>query len=656
MAKNLSIDIETYSSVDLTKSGLYKYVQSPDFEILLFAYSFDDEPVEVVDLTQKGRTLPQRVLWALQDPNVKKTAFNAAFEWYCINKFFVSPLEQWECTMVHAYYAGYAGGLGLVAEAMGMPPDKKKDTAGKALIKLFCCPNGKKTKKHPYDRVLPKHEPEKWQLFIEYNRQDVVVEKAIKEKLDKYPLPEQEQRYWIMDQAINAYGVKTDASLIDGALYIKDATKQELKESIRAITGIDNPGSDDQIKKYILDTTGVEIKSLEKSVVDEVMAKVAGYPDVVQMLALRKQLAKSSLAKYATLKNGTCTDGRFRGMLQFYGTRTGRFAGRAVQPQNLPRNYMGTLDIARRLVMEKNIDMLKLIYGDVQDTASQLIRTAFVPAEGCIFAVADYSAIEARVIAWLAGENWKLDVFRTHGKIYEASASAMFGVPLEKITKGNPEYALRAKGKVAELALGYQGADGALIQMGALKMGLEEEELPDIVRRWRASNPRIKDLWYKVDEAAVRCVKYGETQYLPKGVVISRDQECLFIKLPSGRQLFYLHPVIVPGKWDKDAVAFEGRAQQAKKWVRIDTYGGKLVENIVQAIARDCLVEALYKLHCAGYKICFHVHDEVILEIPKNDPYYNLDNAIKIMCEPPAWAPDLPLNADGFTSDYYKKD
>lgn len=655
MAKNLSIDIETYSSVDLTKSGLYKYVQSPDFEILLFAYSFDDEPVEVVDLTQKGRTLPQRVLWALQDPTVKKTAFNAAFEWYCINKFFISPLEQWECTMVHAYYAGYAGGLGLVAEAMGMPPDKKKDTAGKALIKLFCCPNGKKTKKHPYDRVLPKHEPEKWQLFIEYCRQDVVVEKAIKEKLEKYPLPEQEQRYWIMDQAINSGGVGTALPLIDGALYIKDAVEQELKENIRAITGTDNPNSDDQVKAWIFETAGIEVKSLEKKVVEDVLDAVSAFPEVVTVLNLRKQLKKSSLAKYATLKDGTCADGRFRGMLQFYGAKTGRWAGRAVQPQNLPRNYMATLDTARELVMQKNVEGLKLIYGNVQDTASQLIRTAFVPAEGCIFAVADYSAIEARVIAWLAGENWKLDVFRTHGKIYEASASAMFGVPLEKITKGNPEYELRAKGKVAELALGYQGSDGALIQMGALKMGLDEEELPDIVRRWRASNPRIKDLWWKLDRAAVQCVKYGTPQYLQKGIVLSRDQEYLFITLPSGRQLFYLHPGILPNRWGDDAISYEGRGA-SKKWVTLETYGGKLTENIVQAIARDCLAEAMYKLHCAGYKICFHVHDEVILEVPKNDPCYNLDNAIKIMCEPPAWAPDLPLNADGFTSDYYKKD
>ena len=655
MAKNLSIDIETYSSVDLTKSGLYKYVQSPDFEILLFAYSFDDEPVEVVDLTQKGRTLPQRVLWALQDPNVKKTAYNAAFEWYCINKFFVSPLEQWECTMVHAYYAGYAGGLGLVAEAMGMPPDKKKDTAGKALIKLFCCPNGKKTKKHPYDRVLPKHEPEKWQLFIEYNRQDVVVEKAIKEKLDKYPLPEQEQRYWIMDQAINSGGVGTAMPLIDGALYIKDAVEQELKENIRAITGTDNPNSDDQVKAWIFETAGIEVKSLEKKVVEDVLDAVSAFPEVVTVLNLRKQLKKSSLAKYATLKDGTCADGRFRGMLQFYGAKTGRWAGRAVQPQNLPRNYLSTLDTARELVMQKNVEGLKLIYGNVQDTASQLIRTAFVPAEGCIFAVADYSAIEARVIAWLAGENWKLDVFRTHGKIYEASASAMFGVPLEKITKGNPEYELRAKGKVAELALGYHGGAGSLISMGALKMGLEEEELPDIVRRWRASNPRIKDLWWKLDRAAVQCVKYGTPQYLQKGIVLSRDQEYLFITLPSGRQLFYLHPGILPNRWGDDAISYEGRGA-SKKWVTLETYGGKLTENIVQAVARDCLAEAMYKLHCAGYKICFHVHDEVILEIPEDDSVYNLDNAIKIMCEPPAWAPDLPLNADGFTSDYYKKD
>lgn len=655
MAQNLSIDIETFSSVSLPDCGLYKYVQSPDFEILLFAYSFDDEPVEVVDLTEPGRTLPQRVIWALQDKAVKKTAFNAAFEWYCLNKFYLSPLEQWECTMVHAWYAGYAGGLGLVAEAMGVPPDKQKDKAGNALIKLFCCPNGKKTKKHPYDRILPRHEPEKWQLFTQYCRQDVVVEKAIKERLDAYPMPEQEWQYWYMDMAINSGGVCTEMPLIDGALYIKDAVEQELKEKICAVSGIDNANSDDQIKKYILAASGVEVKSLEKKVVDEVTDEVSAYPEVVEVLNLRKQLRKSSLAKYSTLKDGTCADGRFRGMLQFYGAKTGRWAGRAVQPQNLPRNYLSTLGTARDLVMAKNVDGLKLIYGNVQDTTSQLIRTAFIPTDGCEFAIADYSAIEARVISWLAGEHWKLDVFRTHGKIYEASASAMFGVPLDKISKGNPEYELRAKGKVAELALGYQGGAGSLISMGALKMGLAEDELPDTVRRWRAANPRIKDLWEMMDRAAVQCVKYGAAQYLPKGIIFSRDQECLFITLPSGRQLFYLHPVILPGKYDRDAIAFEGRGA-SKKWVHIDTYGGKLTENVVQAIARDCLAEAMYKLYCAGYRISFHVHDEVILEVPKGDPYYNLDNAIKLMCEPPTWAPDLPLNADGFTSDYYKKD
>lgn len=657
MAKNLSIDIETYSSVDLTKSGLYKYVQSPDFEILLFAYSFDDEPVEVVDLTQKGRTLPQRVLWALQDPNVKKTAYNAAFEWYCINKFFVSPLEQWECTMVHGLYAGYPAGLGLVARVMGFPEDKKKDTAGKALIKKFCVPR-KPTKNKPYTRTLPKHEPEQWELFIEYCRQDVVVEKAIKERLDKYPLPEQEQCYWIMDQAINSRGVQIDTGLVNGAMAIDDIMTAELVNALRELTGLDNPNSPAQLKNWLEQGTGKPVPSLNKADLPDLIEamEAEGHPEAAKVLCIRQELAKTSIKKYRAMHNAVCFDNRVRGLLQFYGAKTGRWAGRLIQVHNLPRNYLETLDVARDLVKTQNVDMLKVIYGNVPDTVSQLIRTAFVPSEGCQFAIADYSAIEARVIAWLSGEQWRMDVFRTHGKIYEASASAMFGVPLEKIKKGNPEYALRQKGKIAELALGYQGSKGALIQMGALKMGLDEEELPDIVRRWRDANRRIVDFWYTVENAALGCVEFGEPCLLQHGIIISRDTHYLLITLPSGRQLFYTNPVIVPGDMGRKQVQFEGLNQTTKKWEYVPTYGGKLVENIVQAVARDCLAEAMYKLHCAGYKICFHVHDEVILEIPEDDSVYNLDNAIKIMCEPPAWAPDLPLNADGFTSDYYKKD
>lgn len=654
MASQLSIDIETFSSVDLPTCGMYKYVQSPDFEILLFGYSFDDEPEIVIDLTQKGRTLPLRVKNALQDPAIKKTAYNAAFEWYCINKYFSAPLEQWECTQVRAWYAGYAGGLALVAKALGLPEDKQKDKVGKALIKKFCVPNKKPTKNRPWPRILPKHEPEQWEVFKGYCGRDVVVEKAILKALEKYPLPAVEQKYWIMDMAINAAGVKTDPFVIDGALTVKAQAEEETLARMQEITGLDNPNSDDQIKKWLGEETGEAIGSLNKDVVDEVERRCAGSPEATELLALRKKLKKTSLAKYETLHNGTCCDGRFRGMLQFYGTKTGRWAGRAVQPQNLPRNYLKTLDLARNLLMAKRFDDIHMLYGNVQDTISQLIRTAFIPEAGNIFAIADYSAIEARVLSWLADEQWRLDVFNTHGKIYEASASAMFGVPLDLISKGNPEYELRAKGKVAELALGYQGSKGALVQMGALKMGLDEEELPDIVSRWRDANPRIRDLWYTVDRAAIRCVESAQPQYLAHGITIHRDEKALMITLPSGRTLYYIDPVMMPGRFDKDQIHYKGLVKKA--WVNIQTYGGMLVENITQAVARDCLAEAMYRLYQAGYQIRFHVHDEVILEVPENDPVYNLDNAIEIMCEVPAWAPGLPLGADGFTHHYYKKD
>lgn len=653
--RELSIDIETYSSVDLKKSGLYKYVQSPDFEILLFAYAYDDGPVNIVDLAS-GEKIPYFTVMDLHRPEVVKTAHNAAFEFYCLSKFFHTQIDQWRCTMVHALYCGYPASLDAAGKALNFSQDKQKMSEGRALIRYFCIPCAPTQRNGGRIRNLPKHDPGKWKLFKEYCKQDVFTEREIKRELQMYPVPEPEQKLWELDQLINIGGVAVDQELIRGALEISGQMSGELKQKARDITGLDNPNSVAQLKEWISQNAGMEVESLNKQTVAELLADKSGTAQLKKVLKLRQEMAKTSIKKYQAMGQAVCDDGRIRGLLQFYGAnRTGRWAGRLVQVQNLPRNYLESLDTARELVKSRKADCLKLIYGSVPDTLSQLIRTAFVPGEGCRFAVADFSAIEARVIAWLAGEEWRLDVFRTHGKIYEASASAMFGVDIGLIKKGNPEYALRAKGKVAELALGYQGASGALIQMGALNMGLKEEELPDIVKRWRASNRRIVDLWYSVERAAVECVKTGITATLPCGVSFSRDEKCMAILLPSGRRLFYNHPQLTPNERGYDSLWFMGVNQSSKKWEAIQTYGGKMTENIVQAVARDCLANAMMNLYEAGYKINFHIHDEVILEIPDNGGQ-SLEEAIQLMCRNPSWAQGLPLNADGFTGGYYKKE
>ena len=459
--RTLSIDIETYSDIDITKTGLYKYVRSPNFKILLFAYAWDYGPVQLIDLTKEE--LPESIVAALKDPEVLKTAYNAAFEINCLSRFYETEVRQWECTMVHGLYAGYPAGLGLVAKVMNMPEDKQKDRAGKALIKLFCVPR-KPTKRDPRTRILPADEPEKWELFKEYCRQDVVTEMAIKQKLLPYPLPETEKTYWGEDQFINYYGARIDTELVHGAQTIADTEANRLTERIREITGLVNPNSPTQLKKWLEDQSGAPVKSLNKTDVPELIKLYdeTGLDDAAEVLRIRQRAAKTSLKKYDAMEDAVCEDGRVRGLIQFYGTRTGRYAGRLVQVQNLPRNYLESLDEARSLVKAADLDAVRVFYTDVQDTVSQLIRTAFIPSEGRYFAVADYSAIEARVIAWLAGEDWRMKVFHGAGKIYEASASSMFHVPAEKIVKGNPEYSLRAKGKIAELALGYQGRKGEI--------------------------------------------------------------------------------------------------------------------------------------------------------------------------------------------------
>lgn len=655
MKRILSIDIETYSSVDIKKSGLYKYVQSPDFEILLFAYAYDNQPVQIVDLAQ-GEKIPYFVLMDLHRPEVEKHAFNAAFEFYCLSKFWETRIEQWHCTMVHALYCGYPGSLDAVGKAMELPQDKRKMAAGKALIRYFCIPCKPTKANGGRLRNYPRHDKGKWNLFKEYCRQDVETERTIKNQLDKYPVPEHEHYLWTIDQAMNIGGVGVDTQLIHGAIAVHEQVSSQLKSKAQEITGLDNPNSVAQLKEWIMENSDLEIESLNKKTIAELLETDAGGDAVQEMLKIRQEYAKTSIKKYTAMDAAVCSDGRIRGLLQFYGAnRTGRFAGRLVQVQNLPRNYLETLDYARELVKARKVEALRLIYGNIPDTLSQLIRTAFVPGEGCRFVVADFSAIEARVISWLASEEWRLQVFRTHGKIYEASASSMFGVDIDLIKKGNPEYALRAKGKVAELALGYQGSKGALIQMGALAMGIQEEELPDIVSRWRSANRRIVDLWYSIERCAVDCVKTGKASALPKGIYFTRDENYLMITLPSGRRLFYYHPEVHPNERGYDQIWYTGVNQKTKKWETIETYGGKLTENIVQAVARDCLTDAMEHLTGAGYKINFHIHDEVILECP-NSSTQSLEEAIRIMCIPPVWAEGLPLNADGFEGPYYKKE
>ena len=651
----LHIDLETYSSVDIKKAGLYKYVQSPDFQILLFAYAFDLGPVEIIDCAC-GEHIPEEIAVMLGDPKVTKTAHNAAFEIYCLNKFFHSPVCQWSCTMVHSLYCGFPASLDAVGRAMGLPEDKRKMGVGKQLIRYFCTPCTPTTRNGLRTRNLPRHDPAKWQLFKDYCRRDVGTEMEICRRLERYPLPEQEHQNWILDQHINMTGAKVDTDLVTGALELYGRVSADLSGKAKALTGLDNPNSVQQLKKWVEENAGLELESLNKATVADLLADREGDALVKEVLRIRKELGKTSVKKYEAMKACAGTGGRIRGLLQFYGAnRTGRFAGRLVQVQNLPRNYIGTLDLARSLVKARQLDAIKAIYGDVPDLLSQLLRTAFIPGRGCRFVVADFSAIEARVLAWLAGEEWKLDVFRTHGKIYEASASAMFGVPIEKIKKGNPEYALRGKGKVAELALGYQGGVSALISMGALSMGLLEEELPDIVSRWRASNPRIREFWYSVENNAVDTVQYGAVHSLLKGITFHRDRDYLFIRLPSGRDLFYYHPEIVTNAFGRKAVGFHGINQKTRKWELTETYGGKLTENIVQAVARDLLCNALVNLYRAGYTINFHIHDEVILEVPENSGK-SLEEAISLMCALPGWAEGLPLDAAGFEGRYYRKD
>lgn len=654
---HLSIDIETRSSVDIGKAGAYKYAQSPDFEILLFAFQLDDYGVFLVDL-KSGELLPDWVPKALKDPDVIKHAYNAAFEWYCLNRAgYETPVDQWHCTMAHGLYCGYTAGLDATGKAIGLPRDKQKLTTGRALIRYFCVPckptktNGGRTWNQPW------HDTDKWNLFKEYCKQDVVTEREILKRLDLFPMPEEEEHLWQMDVLMNAYGVRVDTELIEGALYIDQIITQRLTDEAVRLTGLDNPNSTAQLLKWLQDN-GTETDNLRKETVSELLDSIN--PENVQrVLEIRQQLGKTSIKKYVAMDTAQGEGDRVRGLTQYYGAnRTGRWAGRLVQMQNLPRNYLKTLDYARNLVKAKNYDGVKILYGNVPDTLSQLIRTAFIPSSGHKFVVADFSAIEARVIAWLAGEQWVNEVFATHGKIYEATASQMFGVPVERIAKGNPEYSLRQKGKVATLALGYQGGTSALIAMGALQMGLTEEELPDIVQRWRQANPRIKGLWYAIENAALAVMETAQPQGI-NGLIFALEgdlvygQSFLTVRLPSGRKLFYPKPFLKENRFEKMAVHYYTVGQQTRKWEVTSTYGGKMVENIVQAIARDCLAVTLERIAAKGLQVVFHVHDEVIIDAPMET---TVEEICGLMAEPIPWAPGLVLKGAGFESMYYMKD
>lgn len=591
----LSIDLETYSDLDINKVGVYKYVESPAFEILLFAYAFDNEGVTLIDFT-KGEVLPQDVLRALTDMSILKTAFNANFEMTCIEKHFnIQCLpQQWECTMVKALTLGLPTSLAMVSNALKFKEDKRKMKEGKDLIRYFCGPckptktNGIRT------RNLPEHAPEKWETFVAYCKQDVVVEREIRQKLSRYETTKREKQLWDLDQKINDRGVEVDTVLVEAAIELDQEYTNSLKREAKELTGLKNPNSVAQLKKWISGKVGFEVNSLNKDSIPELKEKTNN-PDVIRLLELRQKMSKTSVKKYKAIKVSKGSDNRVRGLLQFYGAnRTGRWAGRLVQVQNLPRNKIKDLDLARELVRDRELDILDFAYGNVPDILSQLIRTAFIPKDGCRFIVSDFSAIEARVIAWLAKESWRIDVFNTHGKIYEASASQMFSVPVDSITKDDP---LRQKGKIAELALGYGGSVGALTSMGALEQGLEEDELQPLVTTWRQANPNITKFWWDCDKAAKKAIKERTTVSMQFGIKFIYDPGVLFIQLPSGRKLAYIRPKIEPHQtFSGDKITYEGMNQTTKKWERINTYGPKIVENIVQAVARDCLREAMFNV------------------------------------------------------------
>ena len=642
--KKLSIDLETYSSVDLGKSGVYKYAESEDFEILLFAYSIDDGEVKVIDLAS-GEIIPEEILSALSDKSIEKWAFNASFERVCLSRFLGKRLKPqgWYCTMIWSAYLGLPLSLEKVGEVLKL--DKQKMNEGKALIRYFSIPckptktNGMRT------RHLPHHDLEKWSTFKEYNQRDVETEMAIKKKLSAFPIPQSEwENYWV-DQNINDRGILIDEVLVDSAIKLDEILRDENMDRAIELTGLENPNSPLQLKEW-LNKKGLEIDSLAKKDVESALKNTEG--DIKEVLELRQELSKSSVRKYDAMKNVKGKDNRARGLIQFYGAnRTGRYSGRLIQVQNLRRNNLKDLDLARSLVKNRDYETMEILYESPSDILSQLIRTAFIAKEGTRFIISDFSAIEARVLAWIAGEQWVLDAFENGEDIYCRTASRMFGVPVEKHGVNGH---LRQKGKIATLACGYQGALGALKAMGGIEMGLSEDELQSIVDSWREANPNIVSLWWDIDSVVKRVVKTRSKERY-KNLVISYEKGILFIELPSKRRLAYPKAKIGMNRFGGESVVYEGIVV-GNKWDKIESYGGKFVENIVQAIARDILAEAMMRLEKKGFNIVMHIHDEVVIESDSS----SIEEINEIMSAVPEWAPGLILDADGFESEFYKKD
>jgi len=644
--KTLSIDIESFSSADLNKTGVYRYVEEPDFQILLFGYSLDDGPVQVIDLAQ-GEQLPPEILDALADNRVTKWAFNANFERVCLSRFLGLPTGEyldpapWRCTMIWSAYLGLPLSLMGVGAVLGL--EKQKLTEGKELIKYFCAPNAPTNTNGQRTRNLPSHAPEKWALFKSYNLRDVETEMAIQERLLNYPVPDAIWDEYHLDQEINDRGIALDMTLVRSAIGMDELSRAELTRLMQELTALDNPNSVQQMKHWLAEH-GLETETLGKKAVAALM-KDAPKP-LGDVLTLRQQLAKSSVKKYQAMEAAVCADGRARGMFQFYGAnRTGRFSGRLIQLQNLPQNHLPDLEDTRELVRSGDYEAVRQLYPSVPDVLSELIRTAFVPRNGCRFIVADFSAIEARVIAWMAGEQWRLDVFKSGGDIYCASASQMFHVP---VVKHGINGHLRQKGKISELALGYGGSVGALKAMGALEMGIPEEELLALVKVWRESNPNIVQMWWDVDDAVMTAVSQ-KTSSETHGIRFQYQGGMLFVTLPSGRQLAYVKPRIGENQFGSPAVTYLG-VGSTKKWDRLESYGPKFVENCVQGISRDILCYAMQTLRCCA--IVAHVHDEVIIEA---DPHMSLEVVCERMGRTPPWARELVLQADGFVCDFYQK-
>lgn len=648
--KSISIDIETFSSMNLQKSGVYKYCESDDFEILLFGYSIDGGEIQVVDLA-RGEKIPNEIINALTDDSIIKWAFNAQFERVCLSKWlgmpsgeYLSP-KSWHCTMVWAATLGLPLSLAGVGAVLGL--EKQKLSEGKNLIRYFCVPCSPTKTNGGRTRNLPQHDMEKWEQFKEYNLRDVETEMAIQEKLSRFPVPKSEWENYHLDQIINDHGIALDMDFVSQAISCDEEFKVENIARAKELTGLENPNSPVQLKEWLLQQD-VETDSLSKDVVSQLLEESSGI--VHEVLSIRQQLAKSSIKKYTAMESVVCRDNRARGLIQFYGAnRTGRYAGRLIQVQNLPRNNMTDIKEARALVKGGNSAALELLYDNIPGMLSELIRTAFVPKEEHRFIVADFSAIEARVIAWLAGEDWRMDVFSKGGDIYCASASQMFHVPVEKNGVNSD---LRQKGKIAELALGYGGSVGALKAMGALDMGLMEEELKPLVNLWRESNIFIQSLWWDVDRAVKTAIK-GRTTTSTHGIDFIYQSGMLFIKLPSGRKLSYVKPRIGQNKFGGESVNYEG-VGATKKWERIESYGPKFVENIIQAISRDILAEAMITLEDEGYEIVMHVHDEVVLEVAIGQS--SVAEVCKLMSKTPEWAKGLLLDADGFECEFYQKD